>query len=426
MKSPSRATELYRAWSKARVPFDKDAGRERFLSAQRAPRAGWREPAPRNRLAQGLVAAAVLLVAIAVWMRATAPISFTAGDRREVGGWLATDSNALPVVFSEGTRVELAPDSRGRVEEVSRAGAHVLLERGALHADVVHRAMTDWRFVAGPFEVRVTGTSLDVVWDPVTEHFEIGVSNGAVAVKGPYVGAEQVVRAGERCIVDLPARSMSLRSEAEAHLTRAAPKPSTPSAPAAPSGTPVASPEATSLQDTPMFEVEDSPAPSAPAPHRHAASAWTLLEARGDYAGAYDAVARTGLAQFYASAPPADLLRFAQVGKLSGHRDAHHDALTACRDRFAKSPQAALAAFELGRSAPPSEAIAWFEAYLREDPRGPLAREASGRLLEANALAGHDAAARKAAQEYLAKYPDGPAASMARRVLGTALGPSSE
>src|SRR5262249_29471585 len=96
---------------------------------------------------------------------------------------------------------------------------------------------------------------------------------------------------------------------------------------------------------------------------------------------------------------------------------AHRDALLACRDRFARTPQAAIAAFELGRSAPPAEAATWFEAYLAEEPRGSLAREAWGRLVEANALAGKDAAARSAAQEYLARYPDGPSAALARRVL---------
>jgi hypothetical protein len=93
------------------------------------------------------------------------------------------------------------------------------------------------------------------------------------------------------------------------------------------------------------------------------------------------------------------------------------EALLSVRRRFAGSHQAALAAYELGRTTPALEAAGWFEAYLAEQPSGSLAREASGRLLEAESLAHNEAATREVAKRYLARYPDGPHAALARRAL---------
>jgi hypothetical protein len=110
-------------------------------------------------------------------------------------------------------------------------------------------------------------------------------------------------------------------------------------------------------------------------------------------------------------------LRLAQVAQLSGHRGTERESLLACRRRFPGTEQGAVAAYELGRASTPAEAATWFDAYLREQPGGPLAREALGRLLEARAGAGDDVGARDAASRYLAKFPDGPQAPLARRVL---------
>ena len=115
----------------------------------------------------------------------------------------------------------MAPDSRGRVEALGRAGASFLLERGEVRARVVHRSSTSWRFLAGPFEVRVTGTALGVDWDPARERFAVHVEEGSVVVRGPNVGAPQVVRAGEQYVVDLPSRTTRFSpNEPEARADR--------------------------------------------------------------------------------------------------------------------------------------------------------------------------------------------------------------
>jgi TolA-binding protein len=63
------------------------------------------------------------------------------------------------------------------------------------------------------------------------------------------------------------------------------------------------------------------------------------------------------------------------------------------------------------------EAAQWFDTYLREQPQGLLAREAAGRLIESYRASGNASAAQTAAARYLARYPHGPHASLARQAL---------
>jgi TolA-binding protein len=148
--------------------------------------------------------------------------------------------------------------------------------------------------------------------------------------------------------------------------------------------------------------------------------AWTAFEEKGDYPDSYATARRAGFSSVLRTSSADELLRIAQVCQLTGHADDQRDALLACRRRFPRTQQAALSAYELGRLSPPTEAGAWFEAYLSEQPSGSLAREALGRLLEARASAGDTARAREAAASYLTRYPDGPEAALARRIVSGA------
>jgi transmembrane sensor len=396
-----RRDRFFHAWAEAEGSFDKDEVRNRLLASHRAPKAAV------SRVREGLWFASATMAAaaaIVLWARPSDVLSFTTpSGKGEVGAWLATDrSSEMPIAFSEKTKVTLRQDSRGRVESVGQKGAHFLIEQGAVHAEVVHRTSTDWRFLAGPFEVRVTGTALNVAWDPAREQFSVRVDHGSVVVHGPYIGGEQVVRTGEICLVDVPSKSMRFISDAdsEAHDSHAAEA----AAPAI-----AADPAPTAHVSTSVASDLSRAAPAAPV--------WSDLEGQGDYEGAYAAVQHAGATSLYRVASVDSLLELAKVGQLSGHRDMQRDALLAVRRRFAGSRQAALAAYELGRTTPAAEAAGWFEAYLAEQPAGPLAREASGRLLEADSLAHNEPAARDAATRYLARYPDGPHAALARRAL---------
>jgi hypothetical protein len=408
---------LFRAWRDATPPLDEDEGRARFLGSVAEARANETTRSRRAQTGWLLAAAALILCAFGFgwWRRAAETLTFaSASGPGEPGAWLSTTPEAeLPLAFSEGTQVVLATDSRGRVEELGRTGAIFVLERGTVRAHVVHRAKTDWRFRAGPFDVQVTGTQLGVTWNPESERFTVRVDEGAVVVHGPSLGAEQTVRAGELCEVDVPARSMQVSSVADT----ASPTKALSPLPAPQSTAAAAAPAAPTVPAVPSAPDPVTTPPALPAPSSTASSlSWTRLEERGEYPGAYAAAQSAGFASILRSASGDDLLRLAQVSELAGHGSDAHQALLACRRRFPGSEPAAVAAYELGRASGPADAARWFGTYLTEAPAGPLAREAAGRRLEALASTG-DGAAHDAATEYLARYPRGPEAALAHRLV---------
>jgi hypothetical protein len=61
-----------------------------------------------------------------------------------------------------------------------------------------------------------------------------------------------------------------------------------------------------------------------------------------------------------------------------------------------------------------AEAVKWFEVYLKEVPQGGLREQALGRLVE---LQKGTARGRQAAERYLAAYPRGTYAELARASL---------
>jgi len=399
MTDARRGERLFRKWADATASGspDPEKGRARFLTSLQASRR-------RPRYPYFLAAAALLVVGALALIsgRKASSLTFATGSgERRAGAWLATSkADELPLSFSEGTRLVMEPDSRGRVEQLGANGATFTLERGEVRAHVVHTAQTDWRFHAGPFEVQVTGTVLVVDWDPARERFEVHVDEGSVVVRGPSPDAVQVVKAGDRYFVDVSSHTRRLSPIAEdaGALAPASMEAGTvdalPAAPATP---------------TPRVPSHSTVSPSL--------SSWMPFEEQGDYDGAYAAAAGAGFESVLRASSPDGLLRLADVGQLSGHRDAERAALLTCRRRFPGTEPAAVAAYKLGRASSAMEAAGWFEAYLHEQPAGALAREASGRLLEARVNAGNVSGARDAATAYLARYPDGPHTTLARRVL---------
>lgn len=351
-------------------------------------------------------AAAVVVLGCAlsliVSLRRPAPTTFqVAGRTGEIGSALeAHSSAALPLLFSEGSRVLLSAGSRGRVSQVTAKGARVELERGTVSAEVVHRSNTDWTFAAGPFEVAVLGTRLGVSWTPEAQQFELRVTSGAVRVRGPLVPVGREVRTGQVFRIDLD-RGVAELSEASAVA------------------------KANSAAEPEQFPV---PVVNSAAPATSGAALgttapqkqnWVAFAEAGKHADAVAAAERAGLPTVYRSSSAESLLELARAARLSGHPDVERAALLACRKRARGQAPAAQAAYLLGRASAPAEAVTWFETYIKEQPSGLLAREAAGRLIESYVTSRNTAGAKQAATRYLTEYPTGPHAAMARQVLGS-------
>jgi TolA-binding protein len=366
---------LFKAWDEAvsrSAPTLDPRVRQRVLNAQAEPSRQRVFPAAYRWALAGGAAVAVAVAVLLLLQKPETPSFQVAGQSVAVGAWLTAEpARPLALRFSEGTRVSLGQGSRARVSGVTRGGARIELARGAVNAEVAHLPGANWSFGAGPFEVAVTGTQLGVSWAPDTGKFELSVISGSVLVKGPFIQGLQAVQAGQICRVDVPHRLMELGTIAAADAAS--------SEGAAPAPTPAA-PTATS-----------APEPASTAGSSSAAAVRTVSA---------DA-----------------LLETARAARLAGRRNEERAALLACRKHAPGQPAAAQAAYLLGRASSAAEAARWFETYLHEQPQGLLAREAAGRLIESYGASGNTSAAHAAASRYLAHYPNGPHASLARQTL---------
>jgi transmembrane sensor len=378
-----------------------------------------RRPARSQRALFGFAAAAAVLAAIGVFVSIRPhPLAFTAGGQPGVvETWVAApDGHGVPLRFSDGTLFRLDPSSRARVVAVDARGASVALERGSLHADVVHSEKSAWRVIAGPLTVRVTGTRFDVRWSASAEEFSVAVSRGSVAISGAVVGEERAVRAGETLRVFVSEHRLELASTAELAAggqAKAAgigptPAPSVPEAEAAPALTA----ETAEPSGTPTA----APAASSRGPD------WRQFARKGSLREAFAAAQATGFDAACQGASPSELLQLGDGARLSGNPASAKQALMRLRSAFPGDSRRAAAAFALGKIAfdqtrAYAEAADWFATSIREQPGGSLVREAAGRLIEARRRAGDEAGARRAADAYLARYPDGPHADLARSLV---------
>lgn len=369
-------------------------------------------PRPRPWLFPSLATVLVAAVVIAgLRIRSTnapSPITFVTGaGTGQVGTYVASvGHNKVPLRFSDGSVVTLEPDARARVVRTTPHGASIVLETGTASVHVVHRRATHWSIAAGPYIVAVTGTSFLVTWTPASSELDVQMRSGVVRVTGPGIESGVEVRGTEHFVTSTAARVENLPASAGALLEARPP----------PSGLAL---------DT------SSPRPSAAspatAPDRIAVSrlpangqSWAALAAQGRYREVLKAARQRGMNATLTSASARDLAILADAARFSGQNDLAERALLAVRSRFPQTPQAHSAAFLLGRLADergaPSAAVGWYDRYLAEAPSGGLVPEALGRRMLALKKAGDVAGSRKAALDYLRRFPNGPYAGVAREV----------
>ncbi len=321
-----------------------------------------------------------------------APLEFAVGPLRTAGvekRWIATQKEPLPLYFSDGTEVEVKPSSRVRVTELTREGATLNLEAGKLSVHVVHQRGARWTVAAGPYTVRVVGTEFEVSWDGEREVFDLNVRQGAVKVEGPVLLGDRTVSAAERLTL-APNSGLRLSSS-------------------------TAPPPAVTPSTAPA--IADLPAPTAAS----AEPSWQALAKRGEHQKALEVVRRRGFDRLAPELGAEDLLSLADVARYGGEEARANKLLLSVRQRFPSSASAGVAAYTLGvtadRKGDLGGAARWFSTYLAEQPGGPLAREALGRLMEAESRLGQTAQAQTSAKKYLERYPQGPHRDVAKRLL---------
>ncbi len=418
-----------------------------------------------GRPAMGLALASAALIAL-FFFRASEPglVEYRVGDAppsTRIDEWIAApETQMLPITFSDGASVQLSPGSRARVRKLSALGAAVQLEHGEATVRVVHRDATRWTVEAGPFVVHVIGTRFRVRWEPGDEAFGLDVREGTVRLSGP-TGTRTITQSDGAVRLSLrppppaptapalaapiekppelqprPARTIETPEPEVAAPSSRSPlrseaRVATPDTPSyrPPSGSlelklppknpdpssdpqPAAEPEV-AAETEPESAAREEPAP-APEP------AWKELVAEGKYEEMLSSLSPAQLEEAMWQGDERDVVNIAAAARRTGDARTRY-MYSVVRARFAGTDGAANAAFMIARmefhANAPHAAAGWLEIYLRERPDGRFAREAAGRLVEAYVQSEDSPKAKAAAERYLARYPDGPHAALARSVL---------
>lgn len=354
-------------------------------------------------------AAAAAVVWVALWLGGARPPAPPEPLAVQGGDALATllasrdVERPLAVRLSDRSRLEIAAGAQLAVGENQRGRVSLVLRAGTVAFDVAPHGPRRWTIQAGAVLVEVTGTRFTVSRRP--EEVAVLVERGSVRVTSELLQpAVRVLRAGEQ---------VTVRTTAEAATTVGTR--STTSPPTSTSTSPTTSPSPSTTT---------TPGAKRPGAARTAAPSWRSAEQAGEHTRAYELLGPGGVARESAAAPdPGALLALADVARLSGHP---REAVEPLR-RVARSGdgRAALAAFTLGRVelaelGDPGSAAGSFELALRLGLPAGLQEAAHARLVEAHARAGDAAKARRWAEEYGRRFPNGRHAASVQRWISRA------
>jgi hypothetical protein len=417
----------------ARVAFGDDLSAREQAGLVRFEQAVARRTLRSSRLSAwalgfGVVAAGAT-AAVMMLHRPDATLTFAVvnGTVSDGGYVRAKPSGGTELRFSDGSSLALDPGTSTRVTDIDTHGSRVLLESGRAHVRVTHRPAARWTIDAGPYSVQVVGTEFDVRWSGADEVLDVQMHRGAIIVRGPLASGGLTMEAGQHLVANVKDGEIFLDatpgSEA-ANLPRAraeSPEPTfvEPEAPAAVPAVPSTLPSSPSAHATRV-----RPGAARPVPAPGVDASWSKLIAQGDFQGVLADAEQRGLARTLDSASAADLNALADAARYVRRSDVARRTLLAERERFPRSVTARDAAFFLGGLAEDESGVAsaktaleWYERYMADSPGGTYAAQALGRqMILVHKLRGA-AAARSIATEYVTRFPHGPYAEPAKKLL---------
>jgi hypothetical protein len=366
---------------------------------------GWRWSSPAGRVGAGVHALEFVV-------SEGEPSSRPTVESGTVGQVISSPTGSAQVRFTDGSRVTLGQDARLTVVGLTPVGAEVRLLDGVVEVDVRHRSDTAWTFEAGPYAVRVEGTSFELGWDAANRRLSLKMHTGRVALGPPAAGRPWRSVVGGEAVFLEDEPSPAGPAAAEARLPGAGPG-SVPPTPPAVAGSTVESRVRTG---------DRSRARGGGVAHRSVGSgprhaSWASLLSKGAFEAIVAEATESGIEVSLAAEGEQNLAALADAARYTHRADLARQTLLALRARFPTSSRARDAAFFLARidetARQPSEAaLDWYARYLEESPRGSYAEEALGRQM---ILLGRRpdpdgrgvARARSVASRYLEQYPRG-------------------
>jgi transmembrane sensor len=318
------------------------------------------------------------------------------------GGQVVQLSDRSEIRLEEGAHIEPLSSSGTRFE--------LLLAQGSAEFVVTPGGPRRWVIEAGLASVEVVGTVFRV--SRTDDIVEVSVARGIVLVRSDALtGRVQRVLAGQYVRI-APNQLATVQTTPSVQTT-----PKDNSTAAANDDTTDTVIPSNPDQEEGIFP-EDGVLVVAPVQrprlrNKDVGDQWRRHLQEGAYAQAYLELGRGGLARAIHNADSMErLLELADVARLSGHPAEAVPALGRALKLHASNPQAALAAFTLGRVLldqlhRPGEAAIAFERAVTMRPPHALLADCHARLVEAHARAGDVAAAERAAARYRTIFPAG-------------------
>jgi hypothetical protein len=367
-----------------------------------------------------LVAAAFAVIASGLWLSTAR--SHTRALAFKVEGMQLSNPNyvvappqaSARLKFTDGSSVDLAPTARLRVQQLTAHGATVVLERGRAMTHVVHRAGTQWKMLAGPFEISVVGTQFQTVWDPASEALAVELYEGSLLIDGQGSGESATLHKGQRFQATGRQANWSISPIAEVSEAKADGVPTSETAQSSPESV---DPIASATPAAPLARTGSVPGSVS----RPAASGWASAMAKGEFSRVVSEAEDRGFSNCLDQCSVSDVRYLADAARYTRRFEQAEQALGALRRRApGEAPAAAYLLGALNESQGRSmAALRWYEQSVAEAPTGRVVSEAqAGRLRMLVATKQFDAA-RAAARQYLSDYPHGVGKTVARKVLDT-------
>jgi hypothetical protein len=311
-----------------------------------------------------------------------------AHDSGATGERLVTsETDPVELRFSDKSLIRLEPHSSLGVSISEEGRVSARLTQGRLQADIEHQEATDYRFLAGSYEVQVVGTSFLLGYQQEEKRFDLVMTEGRVVVVEKS-GKMHVVVAGQELHFDSVPESQKLQPSASVPPTKSA--------------------------DDRAPQVRVSPPASATQ-----LTDFRALAREGRFQEIVAQSRTLGLDQVLAERSAGDLQELAQAARYTGEFALAERAWLKMRARFQGGASGTNAVFFLGRLAEQrghlSQAIEYYDQYLNSGT-SLYAAEAMGRKLELVRRSRGEKAARPVALQYLKRFPRGAYASVAQEL----------
>lgn len=135
-----------------------------------------------RRLSVLLGVAAVL--GVAVWGHVQlAQADDPAGAEAARWAWIEAGSETTPVIFDDGSQLQLAPEARGRMGNGPGLAAHLMLEAGYVSGQLRQSDSGPWRIDAGPFTLLSEEAGFTLYWDVERGVLRIAVNSGQLRLR---------------------------------------------------------------------------------------------------------------------------------------------------------------------------------------------------------------------------------------------------